>query len=168
MVESDFGEGSTLTILFPALEEESGKLTGDGEPLKGKGKESEVRGRVLVAENDEAVLGMVTVMPEVLGYSVLPAVDGQKAVEMFKEHADELSLVTLDLTMPRKSGEGAFAEIHGIKADVPVVLSSGYSESELRERFAQKGIVGFIQKPCRQESLAATIAGALGGGEHLP
>ena len=49
--------------------------------------------------------------------------------------------------MPHMSGEEAFREFRQIKSDVIVILSSGYNEQEVVDRFAGKGLAGFIQKP---------------------
>jgi len=67
--------------------------------------------------------------------------------------------VLLDLTMPDMDGEEVFERIREIRCDARVILSSGYSETELRERFRGRGIAGFIQKPYRFESLASVMTG---------
>jgi len=53
------------------------------------------------------------------------AVNGKEAVDKFRDHAEEISAVLLDLTMPVMSGEEAFHEIQNIRPNVPIVLSSG-------------------------------------------
>ena len=55
--------------------------------------------------------------------------------------------------MPHMSGEEANDEIKIINPEVPVILTSGYSEKVATERFAGKGLAGFIQKPYRTISL---------------
>ena len=59
----------------------------------------------------------------------------------------------LDLTMPYMNGEEAFRAMRRIRADIPVILASGYSEQDTSAQFAGKGIAGFIQKPFRFEKL---------------
>ena len=68
----------------------------------------------------------------------------------------------LDLTMPHLDGEARFRELRRIRADVRVILSSGYNEQELIERFAGKGLAGFIQKPYRPAQLADKLREVLG------
>ena len=72
---------------------------------------------------------------------------------MFQQRADEITGVLLDLTMPHMNGEEAFRAMRRIRADVPVILASGYSEQDTSAQFAGKGIAGFIQKPFRFEKL---------------
>ena len=60
---------------------------------------------------------------------------------------DEIVVVLLDLTMPHLDGEETFRELRRIRPDVRVILCSGYNEQETTNRFAGKGLAGFIQKP---------------------
>ena len=70
-----------------------------------------------------------------------------RLAETFRTHADEIVCVLLDLTMPRVDGEEAFRELRRIRPDVTVVLCSGYNRQDATQRFAGKGLAGFIQKP---------------------
>ena len=58
-----------------------------------------------------------------------------------------ISIVLLDLTMPRLDGEEAFKELRKIKPDIKVIMSSGYNEQDVTQRFVGKGLAGFVQKP---------------------
>ncbi len=82
-----------------------------------------------------------------LGFSVITAADGFEAVERFRAHRDEIRCVLLDLKMPRMDGEEALPELQRIRADVPVILSSGYSEQDCARQLAGSGLVGFLPKP---------------------
>ena len=99
------------------------------------------------------------------GFTVLLASDGAEAVELFRERFDEIACVLLDLNMPRMGGEEAFEELRKIKGDVPVILSSGYSELESTKRFGDKGLTGFLHKPFKPASLREKLRKALGNGE---
>ena len=65
------------------------------------------------------------------------------------------------LTMPRMGGKEAFEEIRNIRDDIPVIISSGYSEKELEERFPDKKPAGFIQKPYRAAVLEEKLRAVL-------
>jgi len=73
-----------------------------------------------------------------------------------------IACVLLDLTMPRMGGEEAFAEMRGIRADVPVILSSGYNKEVVAEEISAKGLAGFVQKPYVLETLAHVLKKVLG------
>lgn len=59
--------------------------------------------------------------------------------------------------MPRMDGEETFRELRRIKPDVRVVLSSGYNEQEVTQKFIGKGLAGFIQKPYRMAELGRKL-----------
>jgi len=77
-----------------------------------------------------------------MGFEVMLAHDGIEAVEVFMDNTDIIDMIVLDLTMPRLGGKEALRRIREIKPDIPVLLSSGYSESKVPTESA-----GFIQKP---------------------
>jgi CheY-like chemotaxis protein len=91
------------------------------------------------------------------GYSVLTAANGQEAVDQYAQRADEIALVVLDMTMPVMDGEEAFREMRRIRPEVRVLLTSGYNEQDATNRFAGKGLAGFIQKPYRAAELLTRV-----------
>ncbi|HOA63234.1 MAG TPA: response regulator, partial [Verrucomicrobiota bacterium] len=74
-----------------------------------------------------------------------------------------LKCVILDLTMPEVGGRDAFLEIRRMRADVPVIVTSGYSEQDVVAQFAGATLAGFVHKPYRFTELADKLRAALGG-----
>jgi DNA-binding response OmpR family regulator len=72
------------------------------------------------------------------------------------------------MTMPRLSGADALHQLRLVRSDVPVLISSGYSEQEIRERFAGEEVAGFIQKPYQGATLAARLRAAIGETDQAP
>lgn len=159
-VYSEPGKGSTFRVLLPAVAE--GNPLARRESLKGK-EEWKGTGVVLLVDDDETVREVGTQMLERLGFEVLPAVDGQEALECYGRQADQIRCILLDLTMPRLDGEECFRELRRIREDVKVVVTSGYNEQEVSRRFIGKGLAGFIQKPFSLKTLEETLKGILGG-----
>ena len=157
-VHSEPGKGTTFRILFPAAEWTPADRTRITEqsilPPGG--------GTILLIDDDQYVLDVGSRMLERLGYTVLMASDGQEGLEVFRERAAEIDCVLLDLTMPRLSGEEVFREIRRIRTDVPVVLSSGYNEQDVTQRFVGQGLAGFAQKPYTLEKLREILGHVLG------
>jgi len=146
-VESGPGRGTSIRILFPALENRraaSGAAAGSHAADSGA---SAVKGTVLVVDDEEIVRMVCKEMVEAMGLPVLTAVDGRDAVEVFTSHRDSISHVILDLSMPNMDGMTAFTELVRIKPGVKVIMSSGYDEQESIQRMSGRGIAGFIQKP---------------------
>ena len=71
------------------------------------------------------------------------------------------SVALLDATMPGLDGEEALREIHEIRADVPVVISSGYEKRAVIGRFDGHRVSGFVQKPYTAEALLGVVRRAL-------
>jgi len=68
--------------------------------------------------------------------------------------------VLLDLTMPGSRGDETYRVIRAIRADVPVILMSGYSHQEASTLFEGEELAGFLQKPFRLERLREFVRGA--------
>ena len=96
------------------------------------------------------------------GWHVLLARNGAEGVELFKEHQDNIALAILDLAMPVMGGEEALERMKAIRAGIPVIISSGYGETEAARRFSGKDTAGFLQKPYTVNQLMEAIAVVLG------
>jgi PAS domain S-box-containing protein len=142
-VQSTLGQGTTFRILLPALAAAS---TEEGADKKETGsiKEGAV---ILLVDDDYHVRKVGSEMLKRLGFKVLTAVDGREGLETFRNHQEEIDCVVLDLSMPEMGGEEAFHQFLLLKPDLPVILSSGYNEQDVVQRFNLHGVAGFIQKP---------------------
>ena len=165
-VYSELGKGTTFKALFPASEAESVALAAAEHDALESWRGS---GTILVVDDEETVCTIAKRMLEWMGFDVLMAGDGREALEVFRDHADEIDCILLDLTMPRMDGEQAFRELRRIRSDVRVIMSSGYNEQEVTQRFAGKGLTGFIQKPFQLAGLAEKLREVLEDtDEELP
>ena len=145
--------GTTFKVLFPASRQAVEESVGpSATELEWRGS-----GVILVVDDEETVRIATKMMLEKLGFTVLTAQDGRDALEVFRGRVDEIVAVLLDLTMPRLDGEETFRELRRIRPDVRVILSSGYNEQETTDRFAGKGLAGFLQKPYRVRQLAEKV-----------
>ena len=91
------------------------------------------------------------------GFDVITATDGSLGVELFRENLGKIDLVILDLTMPHMDGEQCFRELRQVKPDIKVLMSSGFSEQEVLQKFIGKGPAGFIQKPYKLSTLRESL-----------
>ena len=95
------------------------------------------------------------------GYRVVIARDGFHALEIYKKLRDQIQLVILDFTMPIMDGAEVFSELRMINPQVPVVLSSGFTEQDKLKWMLSKGLRGFIPKPYSQQKLLSQIRSTL-------
>jgi len=158
-VHSEVGKGSTFRVLLPCP-------AGTYRPAEactaaGSGHPSRPAGTILVVDDEEAIRRLTERWLRSAGFAVLTAADGPEAVKVFREHADEIAAVLLDMTMPGMDGEATFRELRKVRPDVRVILSSGYGETHASERFTGLGLAGFIQKPYVHEKLIAKLTRVL-------
>ena len=163
-VYSEPGRGTTFKVLFPAVQEERALVGRNSGVKPGDWKGA---GTILLVDDEESVRIMGNRMLERVGFEVLTAVDGREALEIYRERHGEIALVLLDLTMPDLDGEETFRELRRIDPQVHVVMSSGYTESEIAPRFAGKRLSGFLQKPYTLNALMQCLRGALGTSTPL-
>ncbi|MDD5105532.1 MAG: response regulator [Desulfuromonadaceae bacterium] len=150
-VYSEPGKGSTFKVLLPASGKPSEIFNHDSPHDHWKGS-----GTVLLVDDEETVRGIGAEMLKELGFTVVTANDGREAVEVYKSRTD-ISFVILDLTMPHMDGEQCFRELRMLNPDVKVIMSSGFSELEVTQKFVGKGLAGFIQKPYKLSVLRGSI-----------
>ncbi len=153
-VYSTPGRGTTFKVLLPSTEARPAPRAPAPAPFHGSGL-------VLVIDDDDAVRRAARRMLTHFGFSVLEAENGEEGVAVFRNRAQDIALVLLDMTMPVMDGEEAYRELRAIRADVPVLLTSGYNEIEATRRFVSKGLTGFVQKPFTPEDLGSKLAALL-------
>ncbi len=158
-VYSEPGHGTTVKVLFPC-----GEPPEDAETEKRAAVgPAPIKARILVVDDEETVRAVSKMMLEHVGHRVVTAGDGREGVHSFREHAEEIDMVLLDMTMPHLNGEECFRELRRIRPEVRVLLTSGYNEQEALARFAGKGLAGFVQKPFSMAELLSAVDRVLAG-----
>ena len=151
-IYSEAGKGSTFKTLLPALGKPPGLFNHEALPRD----DWRGDGVVLIVDDEETVRAIGGEMLRELGYTFLTACDGREALEVFNSR-DDICLVILDLTMPHLDGEQTFRELRRINPGVKIIMSSGYNEQEVSQKFAGKGLTGFVQKPYKLSTLREVI-----------
>ena len=152
-VYSEPGRGTTFKLLIPASRKSAEQIVPDSgiDDWRGSGK-------VLFVDDEETVQATGGMMLRALGFTPIIANDGREALEIFQKEPD-IAFVILDLTMPRMDGEQCFKELRKLRGDTKVIMSSGYNEQEVTQRFLGKGLTSFIQKPYKLTDLKEAIMG---------
>lgn len=136
LLESQENEGTTVTIYLPMVSSLAEKRAGGSSPMTGWVDRSppSIGKTVLVADDDPLVLEVVKACLLRSGYDVLVARDGREALEVFRRHETDISLVLSDVTMPAMSGIEFVLQLRQVNAHVPVVLMSGDAEATREEK----------------------------------
>ncbi|MBI1751348.1 MAG: response regulator [Acidobacteria bacterium] len=160
-VTSRPGGGTAVRLFFPRSEHTVGREV--WEERAPRPYQSE--GLILVVDDEETVRSVASSTLERCGFTVLAATNGRDGLKAYREHADRIRAVVLDLTMPIMSGDEVLADLRRGPAPgstVPVLLSSGYSSSDVAAGLHRYGTVHFLQKPYNPSDLAQKIRACLG------
>lgn len=118
-------------------------------------------GRILVVDDEESVRSVTKQALERTGFVVEVAEDGETGLERLKEDPKRFVLIILDFTMPRLDGGQTLREIRRLNRQARVILMSGFSENETRERLGDEELAGFIQKPFDLTALRTQVEKAI-------
>ena len=152
-VISEPGQGTTVEVLLPAIEATVPQTRDEtGEPVLNDKK------TILIVDDEDFVRNFLARCMEAAGFKVLTASDGYEAIEVYRQQAAEISVVLLDLTMPRMSGMEVLKELRSLSVDLPILMISGYSEQDISKQMSKSGSCAFIQKPFSPDELIAAIS----------
>ena len=141
-VYSEPGRGTTFHIYLPLVNEIVREEKEARTPVKG-GDET-----ILIAEDDDAVRGLIKTVLTEHGYSIIEAVDGEDAIDRFTKTEKRIDLIILDTVMPKKNGREVYDEIRKIKPDSKVIFTSGYTRDIILDKgMAEGDTFEFIPKP---------------------
>ena len=124
---------------------------------------SEWTGTALLVDVDSIVVMITSAMLSMLGFKVLSAMDGVEAVQVFRQHKDEIRFVLSDFAMPRMNGQEVLIALRRIAPSIPVILASGYSEEQVMNGSQHECPQAFLAKPYGLQELKEAIRHSLAG-----
>ncbi len=154
-VESEPGEGTTFTVLFPAR---AGVSAAAPPPVRSTPGRSV--GTVLVVDDQASIRLTLRTLLTHFGYRVVLAAEGAEALALFAAYREEIVAVVLDLTMPGMSGPETLEALRARAPSLPVILSSGFNETNLVNA---EGATAFLQKPFGADELEQILASVIRG-----
>jgi CheY-like chemotaxis protein len=156
-VSGEPGKGTSFFVYLPL---DAGEIQGlPGETAaEGGGRE-----KILITDDDETTRKYFAVVLAEAGYRVIEAVDGAEAIRKFKDNADSIGLVIIDMMMPRMNGRECCRAIRKVRPDSKVLFVSGYSEDLLlKSGILERGQRSLL-KPVSQQDLLRAVRAALDG-----
>lgn len=152
-VYSELGSGTTFRIYLPLV---SSQIR--GEELEPE-KEIAVRGTetILLAEDDESVRDLVSMVLKEHGYTVIVAVNGADAVNRFKEQRESIQLLISDLIMPKMNGKEAYDEMRALQPGMKAIFVSGYAPDFIRQKMSFESGLSLISKPIQPHALLRLV-----------
>ncbi|HKO90201.1 MAG TPA: PAS domain S-box protein [Polyangiaceae bacterium] len=151
-VESHPGKGTRfIVVLRPAAHDFDAAVRQAAE-----GDSWLAHGKILLCDDEAAVRRIAARMVNSLGFDVLEASDGQEALDFFVPRSAEFRAVLLDLSMPRMGGLDVLPELRRCRADIPVVLMSGFGDSMTLANLADAHAT-FLGKPFGKRELRSAL-----------
>jgi DNA-binding NtrC family response regulator len=115
---------------------------------------------ILVVDDEEGFLAMLKAVLASQGYIVHTASSPNEAIKLYAERWREIGMVLLDFLLPEMSGDLVFENLQRLNPNVRVVLLTGCEESVAKKMF-EKGLRGYLQKPCCIQELAQKVRDAI-------
>ena len=151
IVNSEPGQGSTITIYFPVtdMQMESDAPIENELPSGNK--------RILFVDDEPLIVELAQKMLEKMGYRVTTRLDPLDALDLFVENPHQFDLGILDITMPHMTGDNLAIEILKHNPDIPLILCTGHREKMYETHLLDIGIRDFLMKPLLKEDLANIV-----------
>jgi PAS domain S-box-containing protein len=155
------GHGTTFKVYLPSP---TGDTAGEEDqtqstplvPWQGNGA-------VLLVEDEDQVRFLAKSLLEMFGFTVLEAVNGKEALELYQKNAAEIRLVLTDIGMPVMDGYALIPALKKLDPELPIIISSGFGDTEVSSRIGSDNIAGLISKPYNPSQLREVLKSALEG-----
>jgi PAS domain S-box-containing protein len=156
MCYSEVGKGTIFKMYFPSLARDRGlQEVGKSLPPRG-GKET-----ILLIDDEEMVRDLGARILRNAGYRVITASNGREALNVYREHAGDISLVVLDLIMPEMGGSQCLTELLSLNPALKVIVASGFSAGHTTSEALEAGAKGFINKPYNMRQVLEVVRSVL-------
>ncbi|HKE95015.1 MAG TPA: PAS domain-containing protein [Povalibacter sp.] len=151
-VHSEPGAGTCFRLYLPAATNHTAN-----NPRQAREAPMGRRERVLYVDDEDSLVFLTSRVLERLGYQVTGFTDPREALQAFTAAPGDFDVVVTDLSMPCMSGFALARDIHALRPDIPILLTSGYVRAEDRETARQRGIREIVLKPDTIDELGHTL-----------
>lgn len=151
-VESESGKGATFHVYFPVIAEKTLEVEEERNESLPRGDE-----RILVVDDEEPIVNICQTTLKRLGYKVTANCNSKKTLELFRSSPENFDLIITDQNMPNLPGSELAENIFQIRADIPIILCTGFSPMISEENAKKIGIKRFMMKPVSMRKLAFTV-----------
>jgi len=152
-VETEPGKGSVFQVFLPA--------TTDAVPQTGQTDQPSVaRGHgetILIVDDEQEIVQIIATVLKQNGWTVVTAADGQEGVAAFLNYSGQIKAVVTDMVMPNLDGLGLIRSIRKLAPNLPILVSSGYSNDQSREALSELRVESFLKKPFSARQLIAEV-----------
>ncbi|MEO7999073.1 MAG: ATP-binding protein, partial [Gemmatimonadaceae bacterium] len=152
-IESEPSLGTTITLWLPSIVgiASSAHISGEHPVQNGTGT-------IFIVEDEEAVRHLARRILVAHGYRVLEASNGEEALQVWKQHSQEVDVLVTDVVMPKMGGQALVDRLRSERPDLAVVFCSGYSDNMLMPMREEDVRTAFLAKPFTLNGLVERVA----------
>ena len=154
IVDSEPETGTKFTVYFPIVDQSA--------PFPSKitviDKQPTTTGKILFVDDEQIIVEAASIALKQFGYQIEPFTNAYRAFKAFQADPEKYDIVVTDQKMPGLKGAELAQKILSIKPDVPIILTTGYSESVNENTAKEMGIKEFVMKPISMADLSRIIA----------
>lgn len=156
-VTSELNVGTTFEIYLPTIEKAAESI-----PIRNINTNM-VSGteHILLVDDEEPIAKLESQMLQRLGYKVTSVISSREGLDIFTTDPSAFDLVITDMTMPNLTGDQLAKEMIAIRADIPVIICTGFSERINKKSAEEMGIKGFLMKPVVRSEMAKIVRNVL-------
>ena len=127
------------------------------------------KGKVIVVDDESDVRDVIRLQLEQKGLNVLEAEDGQQAIEILKtgDNMVNVGLILCDIRMPKVNGVECIEYFKQEAPSIPVVVITGYPDTELAIGLMKKGVKDYLVKPVEKEKLLEVVDEQIAAGKAI-
>jgi len=151
-VTSRRGEGTAFNVYIPLMPKAAEAVRLPELPVDPTGTE-----RILLVDDEEPVVRLMSQMLERLGYRVTARMSSVDALAAFERSPDSFDLVISDMAMPNMAGDQLARQLISVRPGIPIILCTGFSEQVNEAKAKEIGIKGFLMKPVVKSDLAHMV-----------
>lgn len=116
---------------------------------------------ILIVENEPFVLDAMEEILATGGFKSICVRDGNHGVDTYKKRSGEIDVVILDMNLPGMAGPEVYQVMQLVNPDVKVIVSSGYDEYDVIERFGESRPISILKKPFNAQMLLDQVQSVL-------
>jgi PAS domain S-box-containing protein len=154
------GRGTTFNVYFPIIRDTELRSTDRYNRKRGPATGWET---VLLVDDEDYLLELGNHLLTRFGYNVLTAPDGETAIQIYREHKQQIDLIILDLIMPGIGGKNCLDQILAMDPSARVIIASGYSVDDATRVELERKAKGYIKKPFEYTEILNMVRGLLDG-----
>lgn len=157
-VQSILGKGTTFSIYFPRCSNSADVVPNPEKKILAEPNQE----TILLVEDEQAILRMIKIMLERIGYNVLATAKPTEALRLVEQYPGEIHLLITDVVMPDINGRELAAQLLTMRPDLKLLYISGYPENIIAKHGMLNEDVILVQKPFSIEKLDISLRKSLG------